>query len=103
MPRLEKSIERDFKDEVDLLGLLIIKLNIFGFVGMPDRLVIGPNRYVVFFEFKRPKMGELSEMQKRRHRTLRKFGFEVYCPTSKEEALEQLFKSANEYYIKKRS
>jgi len=98
--RLEKVDERAFYEVANGFGLLVVKLNLIGRRGLPDRMVIGPNKFIVFFEFKRAKTGKLSKVQERIRGILIKFGFDVVCPTSKDEALNELKRLARKHYIR---
>ena len=52
MKKLETAIEKSLKDEIESYGYWYVKLSLFNFVGMPDRIIIGPNRFILFLEFK---------------------------------------------------
>ena len=45
---------------------------------VPDRIVLCPGGRMFFIEFKRPKLGKVTEGQAREHEDLRRLGFEVY-------------------------
>lgn len=51
---LEVHVESHFVKRVKALGALVIKLNVTGMVGVPDRLVVLPGGAVWFVELKRP-------------------------------------------------
>lgn len=68
----------------ELLGGVAVKLNPFGYVGIPDRLVLAPGPLLAFVELKRPKGGALSKKQGLWHRRLRDWGFEVKVLNTKE-------------------
>ena len=64
-PRLEKYEEADF---VKLLkrsphNLKVRKMNGLGNRDWPDRMVVGPQRFVCFVELKRKKLGKVSPGQ----------------------------------------
>lgn len=81
----EAPVEDHLRDEVKReLGGIAVKLNPFGLVGIPDRLVLGPGRLFAFVELKRPKGGVLSRKQARWHDRLRDWGFEVAVLNTKE-------------------
>ena len=89
------GVENPFVDHVKSRGCLALKLNVLGRRGLPDRLVVGPRRFIVFFELKRfgKKPGPLQEWF---HKILRGFGFDVVVPDSKEKAIaefERLFEA----------
>jgi len=89
---LERKIETDFREKVEWLGCLCLKLSIIAWRGWPDRLVLGPNRLIIFFEFKRP--GETARKnQSYIHRVLLKFGFAVYLVDDTQEALNIVIKT----------
>lgn len=72
---LESHIEGSrLRDGCRARGLLCLKLSFWK--GIPDRLVIGPKRRVVFVETKTP-VGSLSKPQKIVHKTLGRWGFTV--------------------------
>lgn len=51
---LEVHVESHFVKRVKALGGLVIKLNVTGTVGVPDRLVVLPGGAVWLVELKRP-------------------------------------------------
>ena len=53
---------------------------------MPDRIIPIPDGKVIWVEMKKPSGGRLSEVQKLRHKELRKLGQDVRVVWSKEEA-----------------
>jgi hypothetical protein len=61
MRRLEKVVEHKFVNWIvnHHPGYKAFKLNPVGTNGLPDRLVVGPNRLILFIEFKR--LGEEPE------------------------------------------
>lgn len=87
---LEQDIERVFVDTMREHGgilkrFAVVKLNLMGFRGWPDRLIFGEKRFVLFIEFKRP--GEVpSKGQSTIHDILRKWGFTVLVIDQKVEA-----------------
>lgn len=98
MPKLESAIERD----VGLYALdhdcMVLKLNVWGRVGWPDRLFLYHGARILFIEFKRP--GEKpKKIQEYIHSRLRKYGFWVEVvediPTGKR-LIDQLM---GEWYV----
>jgi len=82
------GVENPFVKHVNGRGCLAIKLSVLGRRGLPDRLVLGPKRFIVFFELKR--LGKKPEpLQEWFHKILRGFGFDVVVPDSKEEAIAE--------------
>jgi hypothetical protein len=53
--------------------------------GLPDRIVLGPNRTIFFIEFKRIG-GKVTPIQAFIHKILKGLGFDVYVCYSKAEA-----------------
>lgn len=52
---MEKDIERKFKEIVERdPRFRVVKLVSPGNTGVPDRMVLGPDRFVAFVEFKQP-------------------------------------------------
>lgn len=87
---LEKTIEVDkFQREAEALGYLVLKLNLLGFVGMPDRLVLGSGAFILFIEFKRFGK-EPSPMQEFIRGRLTRYGFNVLIIDSTEKARKTL-------------
>lgn len=84
---LECKTEKDFVDHVYACGCWCLKLNPLGRVGLPDRLCVGPHKFILFVELKR--LGkEPSPIQDWLHRGLRKFGFEVMVPDNITDAVK---------------
>ena len=78
MVKLEKDIERSLRRMVEEADGRCLKWVCPGWSGVPDRIVLLPRGRVVFVETKRPKGGELSELQKKWHEWLRALGFHVW-------------------------
>ena len=79
---LEKAIEDTVGREVALLSremdmpIYYLKLNVMGMRGWPDRLLLWPNRGIMFIEFKRP--GERPrKLQQYVHEKILNLGFIV--------------------------
>lgn len=74
---LEKYIEKKLVAEVKKMGGIAAKFVSPGLDGMPDRLVLLPNRKVAFVELKAPGM-KPRPLQLRRIKQLQKLGFVCY-------------------------
>jgi len=84
---LEKKTEGDFVGYVEQAGCLCLKLNPLGRRGIPDRLVLGHDQFIIFVELKR--LGEEpSKIQLWFHNQLKRFGFAVLVPDSIDDAIE---------------
>src|SRR5580765_7258037 len=67
----ESKTEKDVKKWAEEVGILVVKMNLRGRKGWPDRIFILPNGLVLWVEFKRP--GEQPrDLQAYVHRELRK-------------------------------
>ena len=75
---LEKQIEQSLRKAVSVRGGLALKLVSPGFAGVPDRIVLMPNRCMAFVELKAPGK-RLRPLQAKRKRQLESLGFPVYC------------------------
>ena len=73
---LEKDIEREVSDYAMQKKCMVLKLNVWGRVGWPDRLFIYPIRRLVFIEFKLPGQ-KPRKIQEYIHGKLREYGFWV--------------------------
>ena len=73
--KLEKEIEKKFKDMVESHGGLCLKWVCPGWSGVPDRIVLLPGGRALFVELKRPKGGRPSMLQRWWLERLTKFGF----------------------------
>lgn len=83
----EKHIERDFCVAAEQLGFIAIKMNLMGFRGLPDRLILGPRRFVLFIEFKR-KNHTPRRLQTHFVNIIKSFGFEVLIIDGKDQTDE---------------
>ena len=73
----ESKIEGDCRDYAKEQGCFLLKLIPAFFVGIPDRMLIGPGKTIYFIEFK--KFGkEPTKRQDFVHKLLRDLGFSVY-------------------------
>ena len=65
LPPLEAKVEADFMRTVKTLKLPVKlrKMNGLGNASWPDRLIIGPKKFFMWIEFKRPEIGKLSPGQ----------------------------------------
>lgn len=85
----ERALAAAFVRRVRDRGFLAIKLStlgIYGTAGWPDYLVLGPNAWVAFVELKTPT-GKVTERQRARLVTLRRFGFRADVARSVDEAV----------------
>jgi hypothetical protein len=74
----EKKIEQQLVKEVKDIGGIALKIASPGFDGMPDRLILLPNRKLAFVEVKAPGK-TLRPLQEKRKRQLVALGFLVFC------------------------
>ena len=86
MEQLETNIEKSFKDYVEDSGCYYIKLELFHFAGMPDRLIIGPGKFILFLEWKRAGK-RAGKLQQYRIDKLNQWGFAAYAVCRKQEAV----------------
>lgn len=105
MKKLELPEERRFYAWIKKHTLLeILKLNVRGRRGWPDRLLLGNGPLIIFFEFKRPDdTGTLSKLQEIVISELKKYGFKVYVVRSFEEAKEIATREIQAASISKKS
>lgn len=82
---LEKDVERALVQMVKRHGGLCLKWVCPGFAGVPDRIVLLPKGRIVFVELKRPKGGQLSELQKWWIKKLIDLGFSCWVIWDKDE------------------
>lgn len=98
---LEAAIEKQFlrlvKDR--RLPVLIRKMNGLGFASWPDRLIIGPQRFSMWIEFKRPVVGKLSEGQGALFSEMGAMGHRVHVFTDAGEALEAVQQALRAYGV----
>lgn len=80
----EKNIEAKLTKAVKSMGGLALKLNIQGFDGMPDRLVLLPHGKLAFIELKAPGKHP-RPLQEKRKRQLEALSFLVFCIDSVEQ------------------
>lgn len=73
---LESEIEQFFVKEIKYLGGIAYKFTSPGNAGVPDRIVIFPNRQPIFVELK-TENGKLTKLQKAQHRRLLSLGQRV--------------------------
>ena len=79
--RSESSIQNAVADYAWKCGLIAVKQGgggAFGRSGWPDYLIVLPNMRCFWIEFKEPKKGVASELQKVRKAQLGKMGHVVY-------------------------
>lgn len=85
MERSEASVEKTFYKSIEKSGYWVIKLSLLYFVGMPDRMLLGKNRFILFLEFKR-RGEEPRKIQEYRINQLREWGFPAYVVDDAKEA-----------------
>lgn len=73
---LEKNIEKKLRDEVNKIHGIAYKFTSPGNSGVPDRLVLLPNRRIYFVELKRPGK-EPSKLQRMQIARIKALGFDV--------------------------
>lgn len=78
MTALERDIERSLVGMVKRHKGLCLKWVCPGWSGVPDRIILLPGGRIVFAETKRPKGGEVRELQKWWHKKLRELGFKCW-------------------------
>jgi len=77
---LESKIEKDVVKWAETVNILVVKMNLLGRRGWPDRLFVLPNGGILWVEFKRP--GKTPEdLQDYVHRKLREHRQDVYVAT----------------------
>lgn len=74
----EKWIEQQLVKAVKDIGGIALKIVSPGFDGIPDRLILLPNRKIAFVEVKAPGK-TLRPLQEKRKRQLEALGFLVFC------------------------
>jgi hypothetical protein len=74
----EKLIEQKLIKAVKDIDGIALKIVSPGFDGMPDRLILLPNKKVAFVEVKAPGKS-LRPLQEKRKRQLEALGFLVFC------------------------
>lgn len=78
MNKLEKEIEQKLRKTVAKHGGHCLKWVCPGWSGVPDRIILLPGGRVRFVETKRPKGGQLSELQKWWAKKLIDLGFNYW-------------------------
>lgn len=73
----ENEIERQLSLAVKRIGGMAVKFVSPGLDGVPDRIVLLPNRKMTFVELKAPEK-KLRPLQEKRKRQLEALGFPVY-------------------------
>ncbi|EGP4887941.1 MULTISPECIES: VRR-NUC domain-containing protein [Enterococcus] len=74
----EKWIEQQLVKAVKDIGGIALKIVSPGFDGMPDRLILLPDKKIAFVEVKAPGK-TLRPLQEKRKRQLESLGFLVFC------------------------
>ena len=75
---IEKQVEQALRKAVRDRGGLALKFVSPGLAGVPDRIVLMPNRCAAFVELKAPGKHP-RRLQVKRKRQLESLGFPVYC------------------------
>jgi len=106
---LESSIEDKFvqklKEAAEAWGISLKtrKMNGLGYAGWPDRLVIGPQKFSCWIEFKRPgKESNVSDGQKSMFDEMEKLGHFVYVTNSATLAIAFVQESLIEHGVRLR-
>jgi hypothetical protein len=92
VPPLEKDIEAKFLRLIRdrKLDVKVRKINGLGYAAWPDRLIIGPRGFIMWLEFKRPKVGKLSPGQEALFLEMGNMGHQVYVHTDAVLAIDEL-------------
>lgn len=79
-PPLEAKEEKDFVHALKKSGIdfKTRKMNGLGYRSWPDRLVLGPECFIIFIELKRKEIGRLSPGQEELFKDLSFMGHEVH-------------------------
>lgn len=98
-PPLESKEEADFVKALKKCGVefKVRKLNGLGYRSWPDRLVLGPERFMIMIELKRKVTGRLSEGQKDLFEELQELGHVVYVFDDGKEAAAFVMQKFQEY------
>jgi hypothetical protein len=83
---LESNIEKDVSEYAKRNGCLVVKLNLIGQIGWPDRMYLRSGK-LIFIEFKRPGSSP-RRAQIEIHRRIEAHGFPVFVIDSIEEGRE---------------
>lgn len=89
--KLEREVETPFAEWITANEPDYLCVKLFKRRGLPDRLVIGPDRFVLFVEFKRPgaRKGRRGEkLQNYFANLIRGFGFTYVKTDTKASAIE---------------
>ena len=81
---IEKKIEKKLVSEAKKAGGLAPKFVSPGWDGVPDRMVLLPDRKIGFVELKSPGK-KMRPLQVRRKKQLESLGFKVWCVDSEEQ------------------
>lgn len=83
--RPEKEIEDYLVERIKDLGGMCPKWNSPGTKGVPDRIVLMPNKLICFVETKREKGGRIAPMQIWRAKQLTQYGFKTFFIHTKDQ------------------
>jgi len=86
---LEKTVEDFLDEQVQLRGGFTVKLNPAGYKGIPDRLVVLPDRMFVA-ELKRPRGGVTAKLQRWWNKRFTDLGHEAVFLKNHAEVLDVL-------------
>jgi len=90
---LERDLERHFSNICKKLGLITLKLNVRYTRGWPDRVVILPDKRVLWVELK-TLTGKVSALQARVHLDLNLMRHDVLILRTKQEITDALMDAA---------
>lgn len=90
---LERDLERHFSNTCKKLGLITLKLNVRYTRGWPDRVVVLPDKRVLWVELK-TLTGKVSALQARVHLDLNSMRHDVLILRTKQEITDALMDAA---------
>ena len=89
-PPLESRIEKDFLKGLKRIPctLKVRKINGMGYRSWPDRMILGPKKFIMFIELKRPKLGRVSPGQLDLFQDMKELGHNVPIFTDGKQAAD---------------